>query len=235
MKTPVSLMLLFLASGAFAADSRKEYAAVLASAPDAERGERLFAACTGCHGLDGAGSTSGSVPRISGQHYRVLVRQIVDFRRGKRWDARMEDVARDHELLPSSQDIADVAWYISELGRDGVRGVGDGQYIELGQKLYADKCSSCHGRNGEGEGTREVPVISGQHAGYLARQIYDAVDGRRPPLTRSHRKLFEPLSFEDVLGLTDYLSRVGWAPTSSIMRTNSATDSAFIFSMTRAR
>ena len=64
------------------------------------RGE-LFAQCASCHGPDGGGKTDGSMPRIAGQHYRVLAKQIVDFRHGKRWDFRMEGVATSHESFPS--------------------------------------------------------------------------------------------------------------------------------------
>jgi cytochrome c553 len=63
---------------------------------------------------------------------------------------------------------------------------------------------------GEGDDAKEIPRISAQHAGYLARQIYDAVDNRRPMLARSHGKRFAPLDFQDVLGLSDYLARIGW-------------------------
>jgi cytochrome c553 len=113
-------------------------------------------------------------------------------------------------VIPEAQDIADVAWYVSLLDRDGNRGVGDGEYVDRGAALYAQKCASCHGESGQGNEKKEVPRIAGQHAGYLARQIYDAVDKRRPALARSHGKRFAPLDFQDVLGLTDYLSRIGW-------------------------
>jgi cytochrome c553 len=179
-------------------------------APDARRGEELFSQCTSCHSADGGGVAAGTRPRIAGQHYRVLVRQLVDFRRGKRWDFQMEGVATSHDIIPELQDIADVAWYVSRLTRDGVRGIGDGQYLEQGRTIYQSKCASCHGRNAEGSDARGMPRLAGQHAAYLARQIYDAVDGRRPPLTRTHRTRFAPLAFEEVLGLTDYLSRIGW-------------------------
>jgi cytochrome c553 len=195
---------------AAAGSTQQDFAKVIAMKPDAARGAELFESCKSCHGDDGGGVIEGSVPRIAGQHYRVLVRQIVDFRRGKRWDFRMEGVATSHEVIPQLQDVADVAWFVSRLERDGARGVGDGAYVERGAALYAEKCASCHGRNGEGDDAREIPRIAGQHAAYLARQLYDAVDNRRPNLARSHGKRFAPLDFQDVLGLTDYLARIGW-------------------------
>ena len=203
----------FLPMCAWAATpGQQEFARIMASKPNAESGAVFFEQCASCHGADGGGQVSGSVPRIAGQHYRVLVRQIVDFRHGVRWDFRMEGVATSHYVIPEIQDIADVAWYTSQLDRGGPRGVGDGEYVERGAVLYGSKCASCHGPNAEGDDKKEIPRIAGQHAGYLARQIYDAVDKRRPRLARSHGKRFAPLDFQDVLGLTDYLARIGWNP-----------------------
>ena len=206
----VMLSMPWLALGAGTANS--DYKAAINSKPDPVNGEALFDYCTSCHGPDGGGDVSGSIPRIAGQHYRVLVRQIIDFRYGNRWDVRMEGIAAKHTLLATPQDIADVAAFVSRLDRDGSRGVGDGLYVEKGAAIYAQQCASCHGANAGGNGDKGIPRLSGQHAGYLARQIYDAVDGRRQPLTATHRKRFAPLDFEQVLGLTDYLSRIGWNP-----------------------
>lgn len=193
-----------------ASSSGRDLAKVLAGKPDASHGAELFEQCMSCHGPNGGGEVNGSVPRIAGQHYRVLARQIVDFRNGRRWDFRMEGVATSHAVMPELQDIADVAWYVSTLERDGARGVGDGQHLEKGAAIYGAQCASCHGLQAEGNDAKEIPRLSGQHAAYLARQIYDAVDGRRPPLSKTHGKTFKPLVFEEVLGLTDYLSRIGW-------------------------
>jgi cytochrome c553 len=211
-KTLLALLCLPLVSLADTAANR-QIKQVLALAPDVEHGRELFDKCAACHGLDGGGTTDGAIPRIAGQHYRVLVRQVVNFRLGKRWDMRMEGVATSHEIMPELQDIADVAHYVSELGPDSARGIGDGVHVADGAKLYSKQCASCHGNQGEGNDAKEIPRLAGQHAAYLARQIYDAVDGRRPELTHSHGKRLESLDFEDVLGLSDYLARIGWQET----------------------
>jgi cytochrome c553 len=189
---------------------RQDFSRVIANKPDAERGAALYANCAGCHGAQGGGETSGAMPRIAGQHYRVLARQLVDFRRGQRWDFRMEAVAANHDILADLQDITDVAWFVSQLDRDGARGVGDGEYVDKGAAVFLARCASCHGASGQGDDARGVPRLSGQHAGYLARQIYDAVDGRRPALARTHRDRFEPLALDEIQGLADYLSRSSW-------------------------
>jgi cytochrome c553 len=185
----------------------RDYDAVMALRPDADRGREIFVACTRCHGPQGGGDPSGSTPRIAGQHYPVLVRQLVDFRGGRRWDFRMEGVTTSHSVVLERQDLADVARYVSQLAPEGASGQGDGLFLDQGRQVYASQCASCHGASAAGDAARGVPSLSGQHAGYLLRQIYDAVDGRRPPLTRTHRERFEKLDFEQVRGLADYLSR----------------------------
>lgn len=193
-----------------ASTEQREYAQVMAATPHREHGEILFARCVQCHGADGGGQTSGSVPRIAGQHYSVIARQIVEFRGGKHWDVRMEGVVADHGIFATPQDIADVAAFVSDLDRDGKRGVGFGDNVELGRMIYQGRCASCHGENGEGNGAKEVPRLAGQHAAYLSRQIYDAVEHRRPALSATHAARLKPLTFEGVLGVADYLSRIGW-------------------------
>lgn len=204
------LLLPLLAVGA--TREQKEFAQVMAAKPDREHGAALFARCVECHGADGAGITTGSVPRIAGQHTRVLVRQVLQFRGGKHWDMRMEGVASSQGVLSRPQDIADVAVYINGLSPDGKRGVGRGDFLEQGESIYQANCSGCHGKAGEGDERQEIPRLAGQHAAYLARQIYDAVDARRPALAASHRNRLAPLTFEEVQGVTDYLSRIGWNP-----------------------
>jgi cytochrome c553 len=195
-----------------ATQEQKAFTQAMAAKPDAEHGAQLFQHCVECHGPDGGGVVTGSVPRIAGQHYSVLVQQVVQFRGGKHWDMRMEGVASSQGILSRPQDIADVAAYVNELSRDGKRGVGDGDYLDLGRTLYQGSCASCHGKNGEGNAEQGIPNLAGQHSAYLARQIYDAVDGRRPALTASHGRRLKVLTFEGVLGVTDYLSRIGWNP-----------------------
>jgi cytochrome c553 len=192
-----------------ATQAQRELAGALRATPDAANGEALFNHCASCHGADGAGQSDGSTPRIAGQHFRVLVKQLVDFRSGKRWDFRMEGAAEQHHLT-GAQDIADVAAYVSKLTRPGTRGIGSGEFLEQGSGLYSAQCASCHGPGAEGNAQRGVPRLAGQHYGYLMRQMYDAVDGRRPALPRLHSQRIAPLDFEQVRALSDYLSRIGW-------------------------
>ena len=143
----IALLLPIFAVAAESAGS--EYASVLKAKPDPVHGAQLFGQCISCHGADGGGDVNGSSPRIAGQHYRVIAKQIVDFRYGKRWDFRMEGMADRHHIT-GVQDIADVAAYVSKLAQPGKRGIGSGEFVAEGSRIFAQQCQSCHGKGAEG-------------------------------------------------------------------------------------
>ncbi len=206
---PICALLVLPVLAWAASTARSEYAAVIRSTPDIERGAKLFENCATCHGATGGGTLDGGTPRIAGQHFRVIVKQLVDYRHGKRWDPRMERYA-DRHLLKDAQALADVAGFISQQDRWTPRGMGNGAYVQRGVHVYAAQCGFCHGPGGEGDETELVPRIAGQHYEYLLRQIYDAVDGRRPNFSRSHVRRLSKLDRDDIVGLADALSRAEW-------------------------
>jgi cytochrome c553 len=211
----VGLLVLLPCSVDAASPARTELQAALGAKPDPEHGAALFAQCVSCHGSHGQGLPDGSTPRIAGQHFSVLVRQLVDFRYGKRWDFRMEQRANTH--LGAFQDIADVASYLSQQPRKSKADEVDranlsgGANLADGANLYQANCASCHGARGEGDGDEGVPMLIGQHPAYLLRQMYDSVDERRPKLARLHTKSIKPLNFEALREIAIFLSRSDYA------------------------
>ena len=195
---------------AFATGSaQQEFIDVLRKQPDLEHGAQLFQQCAQCHGTSGNGSETGDIPRIAGQHFNVLVRQIVDYRHDTRWDIRMEHYA-GRNVLGDAQAIADVAEYVNRLARERPRNVGDGELVAHGAEIYAQRCAKCHGPQGEGDDPGSIPRLAGQHYDYLLRQMHDAVDGRRPNFPRTHVRLLGRLERDDYVGIADFLSRSEW-------------------------
>jgi cytochrome c553 len=190
----------------------RDLAQATQATPNLEHGAELFVHCVACHGGNGAGQQDGSTPRIAGQHYSVLLKELVDFRHGKRWDFRMEEHAKKH-FLETPQDVADVAAFVAQLEGGGDRGIGDGVHAADGARLFGARCASCHGPSGAGNARKVVPRLGGQHYAYLMRQMYDAVDGRRPTLQLVHPAKIAPLDFEQVRAVADYLSRIEWEAT----------------------
>jgi cytochrome c553 len=190
-----------------ASPAHAEYQAALRATPDLEHGAELFTQCVACHGGEGQGLPDGSTPRIAGQHFHVIVKQLVDFRYGKRWDFRMEQRANRH--LGAFQDIADVASYVSQLPRKSDASASSSDTLAQGATIYSANCVSCHGKQGEGDDDEAVPMLAGQHPAYLLRQMYDAVDGRRPALAQLHSQRIKPLDFEQLHAVADFLSQLG--------------------------
>ena len=192
-----------------ASNASQESSDVLHSPPDLNNGAVLFQSCAVCHGSSGGGTPDGQVPRIAGQHYSVLVKQLVDYRSDRRWDPRMEHSADQHHLK-SAREIADVARYASQIETlpESEIGVGSGEFLARGAEVYGTSCSACHGKTGDGSGQQQIPRVAGQNYEYLFRQIHDGEEGRRPNFSASHIRLFKELDFADITGVADYLARI---------------------------
>jgi len=187
----------------------QESGEALRSHPNLDNGAQLFLTCAACHGATGGGTVDGQIPRIAGQHFSVLVKQLVDYRGDRRWDPRMEHFADQHHLK-NAQDIADVAGFVSQLQvrPETPAGVGSGELLARGADVYLGACASCHGKSGDGSEREQIPRVAGQNYEYLRRQIYDAVDGRRPNFPAAHIRLLKKLEFDDITGVADYMARM---------------------------
>jgi len=188
--------------------SKQEFGEAVHSKPSVERGAELYRPCAGCHGATGGGVPNGWVPRIGGQLASVLQQQLTDYRHNRRWDPRMEAFSDRHHLA-DAQAIADVTAYISQLRPREASGHGSGESLVHGAESYANACARCHGGAGEGDAEHGIPGLAAQHYEYLRRQIYDAVDGRRPNFAQSHVRLLAKLDRDDIGAICDYLSRLG--------------------------
>jgi cytochrome c553 len=192
-----------------AASAQQEFAAADRATPDLVKGEQLFGTCARCHGPRGAGSSPDNVPRIAGQHPRVVIRQLVDYRHDRRMDPQMEAVAGRHQLQP--QDMADVAAFIATLEPGVATVTGRGEHEAQGLLLYRARCEGCHGKNALGSNDGLVPRLASQQYVYLLRQFHDALEGRRPLLGRSHESYWKDLDRAGLQGLADALSRMAGA------------------------
>jgi cytochrome c553 len=201
-------MLIPLLAGAVS-NSAQENSDASHVVPNLDHGAQLFQSCAVCHGASGGGTPDGQVPRIAGQHFSVLVKQLIDYRNDRRWDPLMQYMA-DRHLLKVPQDIADVAAYASRIETlpDAGVGVGSGEFLGRGGELYGRSCASCHGKSGDGNARRKIPRVAGQNYAYLVRQIHDAVEGRRPNFSGSHVRLLKTLDYAGIMGVADYMARM---------------------------
>lgn len=147
---------------------------------DAAAGKTKSAVCAGCHGADG-NSVNPEWPKLAGQNAGYLVKQLEDFKDGKRTNATMAPMAAPL----SAEDMQDVsAWFTSQTFQQGA---ADESLVELGQKIYRGgvpssgvaACIGCHGPSGAGNPAARFPALHGQHAKYVENQLKAFSDGQR--------------------------------------------------------
>jgi cbb3-type cytochrome c oxidase subunit III len=152
-----------------------------AAKPDLAKGQALATqVCAACHTADGSRGSPAN-PILAGQHPEYLVKQLQEFKSGKRANAIMKGFAS----TLSDDDMKNVAaFYASKSAKPGFS--KDKELVKLGEKIYrggiADKavpaCAGCHSPNGAGI-PAQYPRMGGQHADYTEAQLVAFRSGAR--------------------------------------------------------
>jgi len=136
--------------------------------------------CAACHAPDGNGVITLN-PKLAGQHPEYLVKQLTEFKSGKRANAVMSGMA----AALSDEEIKALAAYFAgkklNPGQATKNGAGS-----LGEKIYragiaannVPACAACHGANGAGL-PKQFPRLGGQHADYTLAQLRTFRTGER--------------------------------------------------------
>lgn len=85
-------------------------------------------------------------------------------------------------------------------------GIGPGLSLVEGARVYLSQCEACHGPTGEGDATRPVPRLAGQHFLYLSRKLNKSANAQR--IDDSHARQVQRLSAAQRDAVADYLSRL---------------------------
>jgi len=141
--------------------------------PDLAQGEaRYTAVCASCHGADGNSGVPAN-PKLAQQHPEYLVKQLQEFKAGKRPSPVMQPFAAQL----SDADMRNIAAFlVSKKNKPGF--AKDKELVSMGERIYrgglADRqiaaCAGCHSPNGAGIPS-QYPRLSGQHADYTAAQL----------------------------------------------------------------
>jgi len=163
------------------ADVAGQSAQPAASAPEPAKGAAISTSvCAACHTNDGSRGTAAN-PIIQGQHPDYSVKQLAEFKAGKRHSPIMQPIA----AALSEADMKNVsAFYASKQAKPGFARQKD--LAALGEKIYrggiADRsipaCSGCHGPAGVGI-PAQYPRLAGQHAEYTEAQLVAFRSGAR--------------------------------------------------------
>ncbi|RMG28725.1 MAG: cytochrome c4 [Gammaproteobacteria bacterium] len=147
---------------------------------DPAAGKKKAAACASCHGADG-NSVNPAWPKLASQHAKYLVKQLEDFKAGRRKNSLMAPMAASL----SAQDREDVAAYFSS--QPIQPGTADPKRVKLGEKIWragnkqtgVPACMGCHAPNGVGNPLANFPRLAGQHAKYVENQLRAFRSGAR--------------------------------------------------------
>jgi cytochrome c553 len=183
-----------------------ELMATLELRGDVQRGKQAYAECQSCHRRDGSGRANGGIPRLSGQHASVLIKQIMDIRSGARINPEMKDFVVDPAL--TLQHFADIAAYLRSLPVAGSIGRGPDELVARGKDLFAKDCSSCHGERGEGRAELFQPMVASQHYGYLVRELKAIREGGRGNSNPVMAAVLKGYSPDDQLAVAAYLAQL---------------------------
>jgi cytochrome c553 len=178
-----------------------------AAKPDLAKGQTISTqVCAACHTADGSRGIPAN-PILAGQHPEYLVKQLQEFKSGKRDNAVMKGFAS----TLSDDDMRHVtAFYASKSAKPGFAKSKD--TVKLGEKIYragiADKavpaCSGCHSPNGAGI-PAQYPRISGQHGDYTEAQLVAFRGGARANSAQM-TAIAAKMSDQEIKAVADYIA-----------------------------
>ncbi|GAB6041694.1 c-type cytochrome [Endothiovibrio diazotrophicus] len=200
----LGLLVLPLIDGVARANEMEE---ALSLQPDLENGKRIYHTCAVCHRPEGWGTVDGYYPQIAGQRHKVLIKQLEDIRNRHRDNPTMYPFTLPN-ILGGAQDIADVTGYVEQLPMAPFNGVGPGNDLEHGRKIYQEHCVDCHGKEGEGDEQDAIPALRGQHFNYLLRQFEWIRLGKRRNADAKMVRQVRDFSVRDTRAVMDYVSRL---------------------------
>jgi len=197
---------------------------------DLNNGKKIFTegkgtvpACNSCHGPEGLGDDNMGTPRIAGQFYSFLRKQLEDYATDKRTDTTMFIMNANAKGL-TEQDRSDVATYLASLRKKGDTKTSNLEELKAagiavglphkGKSLVFwggnDKgipaCYACHGFNGMGA-PPVFPMIGQQRYVYLVNQLKKWRDGSRANDPKgAMQAVARKMSDEDINNAAAYLT-----------------------------
>jgi cytochrome c553 len=175
--------------------------------PDLVKGQASYAAvCVACHAADGNSAIAANA-KLAQQHPEYLVKQLQEFKSGKRKNAVMQGFA----AALSDDDMKNISyWLASQKAKPGF--AKDKDLVALGERIYrgglSDRqvpaCAGCHNPTGSGI-PAQYPRLGGQHAEYTAVQLTAFRDGGRTNNPLMHQ-VAAKLNDREIRAVSDYIA-----------------------------
>ncbi|HEB80819.1 MAG TPA: cytochrome c4 [Chromatiales bacterium] len=151
-----------------------------AAAGNAKAGEAISTTCRGCHGQQGISPTP-QWPSLAGQGAAYLVKELRDFKAGRRTNAIMSPQAAPLDTRAMDNLAAFFSSFKPNVGTADPKLVAEGGRIYRGGDRAdgVPACMACHGPQGKGNPAARYPALRGQHAVYVVSQLEDFKSGKR--------------------------------------------------------
>jgi len=166
-------------------------------------GERKHGFCASCHGINGR-SFKVNYPILAGQTAPYILRQLRDFKQGRRSEPNMNAVVPQL----NDTDMQDLAAFFASLTPASSPSQSDPIKARRGKKkAESAHCASCH--LGQANPTiSETARIEGQHPNYVMKQLHDFRAGRRANDGGVMHQIAQGMTDADIEDLGNYFASV---------------------------
>ncbi len=162
--------------------------------------------CYSCHGAEGL-STTPDTPRLAGQHFQYIAKQLSDFQAGRRESTVMQPMAKD--LTEEEMLALGVFFNVKPSSAQRVR---DPELAAIGRYIYhrgneysgVANCSACHGERGMG--SDELPRLAGQGTRYTETQLKLFSERPRTPNNEVMHTIASKLTELEIKAVAAYIS-----------------------------
>jgi cytochrome c553 len=202
MKSLVALIL----SAAFATGNALANESAPVAQPDPAKGQLLSAACQACHMADGSRGLP-LYPILQGQHPDYIIKQLTEFKAGKRVNPIMTGMA----ATVADENMKDIAaFYNSKRAQPAP--APSKESVALAQQIWrggilsrqVPACAGCHSPNGAGIPS-QYPRIGGQHPDYAEAQLNAFRSGARTNSAQM-TAIAGKLNDREIKALAEYVS-----------------------------
>nr|WP_297357897.1 c-type cytochrome [uncultured Caldimonas sp.] len=178
-----------------------------AAKPDLAKGQAIATqVCAACHTVDGSRGSPAN-PILQGQHPEYIVKQLTEFKAGKRKNPVMQGFAS----ALSEADMKNVAaFYSTKQAKPGF--AKDKELVQLGEQIYrggiaakqVPACAACHSPTGAGMPS-QYPRLGGQHSDYTEAQLVGFRSGARANNAQM-TAIAAKMSDREIKAVSDYIA-----------------------------
>ena len=168
------------------------------------RGATLALNCTMCHGAQGL--SVSAAPNLAGQYPEVVIKQLQDYKGGRRSSSIMEALAKNL----SEKNIEDLAAYYAYLPKARIAPTTYSDalpaLVRVGDPLRnIAPCISCHGGVDQKLG---APWLEGMPKEYLVQQLNNFATGARHNDSHAQmRNMVRTMAASEITEVADFYAR----------------------------